>query len=46
MLVDIDELLGKPVQIELSYETGLENTLTQLLNVANSESQYNCLNYF
>ncbi|XP_074109041.1 uncharacterized protein LOC141533849 [Cotesia typhae] len=35
-LDNIDELLGKPVQVELSYETGLENTLTQLLNVANS----------
>ncbi|XP_044592145.1 prominin-1-A isoform X4 [Cotesia glomerata] len=35
-LDNIDELLGKPVQIELSYETGLENTLTQLLDVANA----------
>ncbi|KAG8035047.1 hypothetical protein G9C98_001537 [Cotesia typhae] len=45
-LDNIDELLGKPVQVELSYETGLENTLTQLLNVANlgSVSAYYTVN--
>lgn len=37
MFTDIDELLGKPVQLELSYETGLEDKLVQLLEVANGK---------
>ncbi|XP_057336049.1 prominin-1-A [Microplitis mediator] len=38
-LDNIDELLGKPVQLELSYETGLEDKLVQLLEVANASQE-------
>ncbi|KAK9299815.1 hypothetical protein QLX08_007271 [Tetragonisca angustula] len=35
-LDNIEELLGKPVQTELSTETGLDNTLNMLLDLVNA----------
>lgn len=37
-VADIEELLGKPVQNELSTETGLDNTLNMLVDLANGKS--------
>ena len=34
---DVEELLGKPVQIELASETGLDVALDALLDVANGK---------
>ena len=35
-VADIDELLGRPVQAELSAETGLDIALNTLMDLANS----------
>lgn len=36
-VADIEELLGKPVQNELSTETGLDNALNMLVDLANGK---------
>lgn len=36
-IADIEELLGKPVQTELSTETGMDNTLNMLLDLVNGK---------
>lgn len=35
--IDVEELLGKPVQAELSVETGLDVALDALLDLANGK---------
>lgn len=34
---DVEDLLGKPVQTELAFETGIDVALDALLDVANGE---------
>lgn len=37
MFTDVEELLGRPVQVELSAETGLDVALDALVDLANGK---------